>query len=464
MKKTITLVFAAIIALQNVNAQNWLTTGNAGLTSGNFIGTTDAAPLIFKVKNNASGRIDFLSTKAGTALGFQAMKANSGAGNTAFGYLSMTANTFGYANTSAGQYSMNKNVDGFSNTAFGSEALRQNVSGSLNTAFGQAALAGSTSGDNTAVGRYSLLSVTTGGGNTALGSATNVNDGTLTNLTLLGFYATGTASNQVRVGNSSVTSIGGQVGWSTLSDARVKNNIKQNVPGLAFINKLQPITYNLNLNAVDQIIQMPTTDATGKTIQFSTQDIAARKAKEQIIYSGFAAQDVEKIAKGLGYDFSGVDAAKNSKDLYGLRYAEFVVPLVKAVQELDANQNAEVKSQNEKIIALQKQIDDLKALITSNQSSAIVTKQNASNALKAVSSFTISMAPNPVQSSAVLSISGNTKKVSVTMSDINGKALWQQQNISSNQINLPIQNFAAGIYMVSVTDGSEIKMVKLVKE
>ena len=134
------------------------------------------------------------------------------------------------------------------------------------------------------------------------------------------------------------------------------------------------------------------------------------------------------------------------------------------MQELDANQNAEVKSQNEKIIALQKQIDDLKALITSNQSSAIVTKQNASNALKAVSSFTISLAPNPVQSSAVLSISGNTNKVSVTISDINGKALWQQQNISSNQINLPIQNFAAGIYMVSVSDGSEIKMVKLVKE
>ena len=57
-------------------------------------------------------------------------------------------------------------------------------------------------------------------------------------------------------------------------------------------------------------------------------------AKQQIIYTGFVAQDVEKAAKELNYDFSGVDAAKNDKDLYGLRYAEFVVPLVKAVQEL----------------------------------------------------------------------------------------------------------------------------------
>ena len=35
----------------------------------------------------------------------------------------------------------------------------------------------------------------------------------------------------------------------------------------------------------------------------------------------------------FGYDFSGVDKPKNDKDFYGLRYAEFTVPLVKAVQE-----------------------------------------------------------------------------------------------------------------------------------
>ena len=59
----------------------------------------------------------------------------------------------------------------------------------------------------------------------------------------------------------------------------------------------------------------------------------ARKDKEKIVYTGFIAQDVEKAARELGFDFSGVDAAKNAKDLYGLRYSEFVVPLVKAVQE-----------------------------------------------------------------------------------------------------------------------------------
>ncbi len=74
------------------------------------------------------------------------------------------------------------------------------------------------------------------------------------------------------------------------------------------------------------------------------------------ITSGFVAQEVEKAAQQLGYDFSGVDAPKNEKDVYALRYADFVVPLVKAVQELNVT-NEELKNtvneltrQNEQLI------------------------------------------------------------------------------------------------------------------
>jgi trimeric autotransporter adhesin len=58
--------------------------------------------------------------------------------------------------------------------------------------------------------------------------------------------------------------------------------------------------------------------------------------QEAIRYTGFIAQEVEKVANETGFDFSGVDEPKNDQDLYGLRYAEFVVPLVKAVQEQQA--------------------------------------------------------------------------------------------------------------------------------
>ena len=58
----------------------------------------------------------------------------------------------------------------------------------------------------------------------------------------------------------------------------------------------------------------------------------ALRDKELIVYTGFIAQEVEDAAQSIGYDFSGVDKPQNDNDFYGLRYAEFTVPLVKAVQ------------------------------------------------------------------------------------------------------------------------------------
>jgi trimeric autotransporter adhesin len=59
------------------------------------------------------------------------------------------------------------------------------------------------------------------------------------------------------------------------------------------------------------------------TQQHSEAEINSRIAKQQVVYTGFMAQDVEKAAKELNYDFSGVDAGKSDKDLYALRYSDF---------------------------------------------------------------------------------------------------------------------------------------------
>jgi len=59
----------------------------------------------------------------------------------------------------------------------------------------------------------------------------------------------------------------------------------------------------------------------------------AESIKGKMLQTGFLAQEVQKAAMELGYEFSGVDAPKNGNDLYGLRYSDFVVPLVKAVQQ-----------------------------------------------------------------------------------------------------------------------------------
>ena len=60
------------------------------------------------------------------------------------------------------------------------------------------------------------------------------------------------ASNKVVIGNTAVTSIGGYADWTNFSDGRYKRNVKENVPGLAFINKLKPVTYTLDINAIEK--------------------------------------------------------------------------------------------------------------------------------------------------------------------------------------------------------------------
>ena len=137
----------------------------------------------------------------------------------------------------------------------------------------------------------------------------------------------------MRVGNIDVSSIGGQVDWTTFSDGRYKKNIKTDVRGLKFINLLKPITYTVDINALDNYYDKNRKhDSAFDKMKAQMQPEADKAAK--IIYNGFIAQDVEKAAQSLNYNFSGVDKPQTEDGLYGLRYSDFVVPLVKAVQEL----------------------------------------------------------------------------------------------------------------------------------
>ena len=74
--------------------------------------------------------------------------------------------------------------------------------------------------------------------------------------------------------------------------------------------------------------------------------------KESIRYTGFLAQEVQQAALLTGYDFSGVSIPKNKNSLYGINYAELVVPLVKAVQELKVI----VEQQQNEIILLKEKL------------------------------------------------------------------------------------------------------------
>jgi hypothetical protein len=96
---------------------------------------------------------------------------------------------------------------GFANTAFGHLTLSE-TSGMENTAFGSQAMRGNTSGSgNTAIGRASLNGNLTGSNNTAIGMNTRVSSTNLTNATAIGYGAEVAASNQIQLGNGSVTNV-----------------------------------------------------------------------------------------------------------------------------------------------------------------------------------------------------------------------------------------------------------------
>jgi trimeric autotransporter adhesin len=274
------------------------------------------------------------------------------------------ANNTGTENTAIGSNSMYYNTLGNQNTAIGRQSLQSNLSGSENCAVGHYASGLNYSGDyNACLGARSLYYNETGTRNVAVGflagagmAGNNFENCTFvgtfsyptvsrTNVTMLGSgiaNAQCTADNQVCLGNTSITQIRAQVGSiTTYSDARIKTDVKENVSGLAFINKLKPVTYNERPERLHEIWGTP--DSLYKNIDH-TQINNTR-------FIGFLAQDVEKAAAESGFDFPGIDIPKDEKEVYALRYTDFIMPLVKAVQEL-SQENAELKKEMAELKAL----------------------------------------------------------------------------------------------------------------
>lgn len=93
-----------------------------------------------------------------------------------------------------------------------------------------------------------------------------------------------------------------------MSDVRTKNELDDEVPGMEFIEKLRPVNF------------------------------VYRHDGQAEPHSGFMAQEVEAAARESGFEFSGVMKEKGKP--YQLQYAEFVAPMIKAMQE----QQAEIRA------------------------------------------------------------------------------------------------------------------------
>lgn len=318
----------------------------------------------FNTAIGASSLVNNTSGIGNSALGFSSLNNNTkGSYNLAAGYNSLFSNTLGHSNIGLGFEAMYKNTNGNNNIAISSGALYNNTIGVCNIALGNGALFSNSEGNgnisiglasngsntigvgnvtlgvstlysntsgnyNVALGSYAGGANTIGSNNTFIGMAANASTNNLENTTAIGFGAIVNASNKVRIGNSSVNVIEGQVPWSNPSDRRLKENILYtNRLGLDFIDGLQTVSYNYIADG------------------------------NKTRYDGFIAQDIEKVMKELNVPFSGLKKSDNGT--YSLAYSDFVMPLVNAVQEL----NAVNKKQQTQIDILAKKNELLSASI-----------------------------------------------------------------------------------------------------
>ncbi|NJO88122.1 MAG: T9SS type A sorting domain-containing protein [Chloroflexia bacterium] len=438
------------------------------------------------VSNTAIGMSALLGNADGsrnTASGYLSLRANtSGNDNTAAGVNALFNNTTGSSNTSAGANSLYSNTTGINNSAFGFNALYSNTTGGYNTVGGDNALYSSITGYGNTVngyysmynstsasysvanGYYTLYRNTTGNYNTSLGSFALYNNTTgylntavgyaagysspnnIFNATSVGYLAFATASNSVRIGNTSVTSIGGQVGWTTFSDGRFKQNVKEDVPGIEFIKQLRPVTYTVDYESLDkQSGFFADNEMMDENARATWKKQQAENAK--IIHTGFIAQEVEEAAKSLKYNFSGVVTPESEKDHYSIRYAEFVVPLVKAAQQ----QQEELESLKSNMDELRKENAELKQLVMNllgNKTSNIENLDNNSP---------VRCFPNPSDGSIKVEIDNPEQTTIRTfVYNMSGKLLYSNNSTDAKlSLDVDLSGQPNGTYIIQTRVGEK---------
>ena len=296
----------------------------------------DAGTAITSGDSNVAMGKDALSTLStsseNVAIGHAALKTSTANGCTAVGNEALEQNTTGYHCVAMGHRALEENTTGYQQTVIGSFALDDCTTGIKNSALGWDA------------GGH----VTTGGHNVYIGTASGDNHQTGSNCIFVGNataakttgeYQTITIGTSLESYGNYYTTLGTNANgrvynyypsnatWSRDSDERLKKEIATNNDcGLDFINDLRTVTYKWKAPS-----EVPNTFTSYKADQHEPVH------KEKMY--GFIAQEVKAaLDKHKITDFNGW--TEGSDSVQGISYEMFVMPLVKAVQELSAKVEA----------------------------------------------------------------------------------------------------------------------------
>jgi len=284
----------------------------------------------YQAMQNATGGTG--GTKQNTAIGSLTLQASATFDDcTAVGYNALNDNTGSY-NTAVGSLAADALTTGQYNTAVGYQAMSTGVTtGSYNVAVSYLALDSVTSGyENVAIGYQAGDAITTGYHNIMIGSNADAVENDVYDCIVIGAdgyiaaQGLGTAHNRIQLGAGGNTAndtmqVGEQTNneidcysksWQAYSDFRIKKDIRDltSNEGIEFIKSLRPVNFKHKV---------------------------ARNEFQSREQFGLIAQEVKDVFEDLGLNANGM-YTDNDASGWSLNYNGFVAPLIKAVQEQQA--------------------------------------------------------------------------------------------------------------------------------
>ncbi|MFN0275686.1 MAG: T9SS type A sorting domain-containing protein, partial [Chitinophagales bacterium] len=176
-------------------------------------------------------------------------------------------------------------------------------------------------------------------------------------------------------------------------------------------------------------------------------------------------------AKKINYDFSGVD---KSGDIIGLRYSSFVVPMVKAIQEL-SDENSSLQSS---VGSLHKENDDLEKRISKLEK--LITKQgivlNDETTEQEISKTQITLQsdaevaslsqniPNPFTGKTNISyyVPVSATSAQIKIANSNGQSLFLADvKLGTGVLEIEASQLAAGTYSYTLLVDGKVMDTKL---
>jgi trimeric autotransporter adhesin len=449
-------------SLFGYQAGNSLTTGGYNVFTGYQAGynSTTATYNVF------IGREAGYTNSTGGAnifIGYHAGYSNTASNNTFVGYTCGGENTSGNYNTFSGYWSGHDNTTGANNTFYGAHSGYNTTDGTNNAYIGKSAGYNNSTGDyNTSLGVNAGDSYADENNCTFIGYGADANANSYSNAAAVGNGVIVDASNKAVFGNVNVTWTGtlSTSDWQHSSDGRFKFNIEENVKGLEFINKLRPVTYQMNTEALDDFVIKNMPDSV-KALHKAGMDYALSTA---IVHSGFIAQEVEQAEIDCGYNSSIVTVpGDTSTGTYSMAYAEIVVPLVKAVQE----QQAIIDSLRMAISALTEGSN--KSLIIPNHNEGEESiKYSQEIKLLLPDAATLGDAqPNPNDGNTQIPyyVPENINDAKIIFTDLLGKVMQEKPlQVGYGVLDIDTHDLPAGIYSYSIViDGKVLDNKKMIR-